>query len=673
MKVCLWWSLAASIILAGCGQSAPQDEAWILLDGEWRFREAGAAHWEMAEVPGVVHTDLIRTGRIPDPYRDSNLDSVQWIEGKDWEYERAFTLQPGSVERDHVELVFKGLDTFAEIRLNDSLIGTTDNMFRTWTFPVKGILIEGANRLHITFRSAITKGSELLAAYGRSLPADNDRGEVKVSPFVRKAGVHFGWDFAPRLVTCGIWRSVGIRAWDVGRIEGVRIRQVVEGQERRIRMNVDIHSTDRPEGELAVLLNGRQVGGTRLTGDPGWRTHEVYFTLPDTGLWWPNGQGEQRLQKCRVEWRQGGRTVSTWEGAVGLRTIALEQRPDSSGIPFTFVVNQRPVFAMGANVVPPDQFLPRAGDSAWVRLVHDARDANMNMLRVWGGGVYPPDAFFSACDSAGIMVWQDFMFANAMVPDDDAFVDNVRDEVTDNLKRIQHHACLALWCGNNEVEVAWRNWGWQRSWSIDAADSTRMSNAYFDLFRTVIADQVQVLDHEHAYITTSPGSNWGNAQGLREHDLHYWGVWHTDSTFASFRGNTGRFVSEYGFQSYPDSATWAAYVSPRSLRSGSREVSMRQFSYRTDRPIQMAIRRELGQEPRSFGAFCDASQEVQAIAYREAIMAHLDARPRCMGSLLWQLNDVWPGPSWSLVSYGGRRKSAFDAVRSAFATANQGP
>jgi beta-mannosidase len=285
--------------------------------------------------------------------------------------------------------------------------------------------------------------------------------------------------------------------------------------------------------------------------------------------------------------------------------------------------------------------------------------------------VYPPDAFFRECDRLGILVWQDLMFANTMVPDDDAFVNNVREEVEQQVRRLQYHPCLALWCGNNEVDVAWHNWGWQRGYDMSPADSIRMWTAYTSLFQGAFREWIWTLDKRGAYTSTSPLSNWGNAQGLRNGDLHYWGVWHADSTFNSFKGNTGRFVSEYGFQSYPDSASLADHIDPRELKLGSPVLEYRQRSYRTDRPIIAAIEREIGSVPRTLHEFCRSSQRVQAIAYEKAIAAHMGASPHCMGTLLWQLNDVWPGPSWSIIGYDGEHKLAYDAVRKAYAAGAQ--
>lgn len=289
----------------------------------------------------------------------------------------------------------------------------------------------------------------------------------------------------------------------------------------------------------------------------------------------------------------------------------------------------------------------------------------MNMVRVWAGGIYPPDAFYDACDTAGILVWQDLMFANP-VPADDAFLRTVEEEVRQQVVRLRHHPCLALWCGNNELDVAWKHWGWNGTYGIHGEDSVRVAQQQHHFFHSYLPDLIARYS-DIAYTPTSALSNWGSTSGLRQGDLHYWGVWHADSTFASFAGNTGRFVSEYGFQSYPDSMLLAGYMTSDELRPGSQGLVGRQFSYRTDRPIREAIQRELGFEPTSLGDLLLGSQLVQALAYREAIRAHRSAQPHCMGTLFWQLNDPWPGPSWSVIDRAGRGKVALHAVRDAYA------
>lgn len=640
-------------------------ELIIPLDSGWTMGPADGAQRYPAHVPGVVHTDLLRAGVIPDPYQGMNVDSVQWIERKDWTYERMFQVDAALVAHGHIDLVFHGLDTFADVYLNDSLLGHADNMFRTWAFPLKGALHPGPARLKVVFRSPIREGLARRKAFGLQLPADNEAGAEKVSPYIRKAAYQFGWDFAPRLVTSGIWQPVELRCWDEVRLNDLFVDARPRDPDLTdLWISVVVHSESADPLQLQAYVDGRCVEQWRITPKARVDTLRFLASVKGLGAWWPQGSGEHPMYRFVLEGSRKGRICSHAEQQVGVRTVELDRRRDSIGEAFTFRVNGRAIFMKGCNLVPPDMFLPRAGDSAWVALVRHMQRAHMNMVRVWGGGVYPPDAFFSACDTAGILVWQDLMFAN-LTPGDAAFTANVEAEVRDQAVRWRGHPSLALICGNNELDVAWANWGWQATYGLHGADSARVWNYQVALFEERIPRVLSMTDVP--YVPTSPLSNWGSAAGLRNGDLHYWGVWHGDSAFASFRTNVGRFVSEYGFQSYPDSAEWARYLPASALRWDGPEVRARQRSYKGDRPILEAIVREQGPVPDGFAARCDASRQLQALACREAAQAHLDARPWCMGSLCWQLNSPWPGPSWSLLDQDGRWRPAMEALSTVFA------
>ena len=633
----------------------------VPLHEAWTFAEAGDTVFRAAIVPGTVHQDLMRHGTIPDPYVGMNVDSVHWVEERDWTYRCTFMPPAGLLDREHIELRFEGLDTFAEVLLNGRSLGLTDNMFRTWTFLVKDLLLSGENVLEVRFSSPVKEGTKRLKRYGLQLPADNDAGAVRVSPYVRKAAYHFGWDWAPRLVTSGIWRPVELVGWDRARIADVRHRQVFRGD------TVQVITKVRVEGDASRAQLSVAVGGERSMEalKPGSDTLVLVNTLVGADRWEPNGSGEQHLLEVEVLLEHGDRLLDRRRSHIGLRSIELDQRPDSIGTPFTFVVNGRPTFMKGANLVPPDLLLPRAGDSTWVRLVRDMQRANMNMVRVWAGGVYPPEAFLNACDTAGILVWQDLQFANWVPWDDETYRANATAEVKEQVARISAHPCLALFCGNNELNVAWHNWGWQGTYGYEAADEERMEQAYADCFLRDLPGIVAARS-DVPYVRTSPLSNWGNAEGLRHGSLHDWAVWHGDAPIATFGQAVGRFVSEYGFQSYPDSALLARFLNPEELHLGSPALKVRQRSYKGDAPILRAIREWLGMEPRSLGEFIRASQQVQAQAYAQAILAHRGAEPRCMGTLVWQLNDCWPGPSWSIVDFRGTWKPAMYGVQEAY-------
>ncbi len=624
------------------------------LNTGWEFRQEGKERWYPAGVPGVVQADLMRNGLVPDPYRGTNIDSLQWVEQADWVYQRSLFVADTLLVHKHLDLVFKGLDTFAEVYLNDSLIGTADNMFRTWEWDIKPWLRIGKNEVKVVFRSPVREGAKLRDAYGIQLPHDSDPSGV--SPYVRKAAYQFGWDFCPRLVTMGIWQGVELRGWSDDRILRAGAFRIERNGELMASCAVQTTGECDSITALHVRLGEQHQIVMRL---PHQSKDLIRFMLDSADLWSPE---HPKVFALEVKLYRGGVLLSSSLQEVGFRSVTLDQTTDSVGKSFTFKVNGRPVFMKGCNMVPPDMMPGPASVQRWVDLVRRMQDAGMNMVRLWAGGIYPPDEFLHACDTAGILLWQDVMVGNMGPFDDPSFEKNIGREVVEQYRRISVHPCLALFCGNNELDVAWKNWGWQQRYGLHGADSVRVGavNDYF--FNKQLPRWLDGMGNT-PYTPTSPLSNWGNAKGLTEGDLHYWGVWHGDSAFASFKTNVGRFVSEYGFQSYPDSTLLARYIDPTELHLGSTAMKWLQRSYKTDRPIWEAIEDELGQRPESLGEFIEASQWVQASGYGTAIEAHLSAQPHCMGTLLWQLNDCWPGPSWSLIDVEGNPKPAYDTVK----------
>ncbi|MBX2979212.1 MAG: glycoside hydrolase family 2 protein [Flavobacteriales bacterium] len=654
--------LAVSLLLISLNAKAQELKA--PLNSPWEFRLLGHGAWYPATVPGTVHTDLHAAGLIPDPYWGDNMAGVQWVENEDWEYRAMVHITPEMLDHQHLDLVFHGLDTYAEVLLNGTPIGEADNMFRRWRWSIREQVEPGDHELRVVFRSPITKGMAMRKDHGVQLPHDSDPSGV--APYIRKAAYHFGWDFAPRAVTCGIWLPVELHAYDLS-IDHLNVQQVLHEDRLKVKVKVSATTLGKPcDGavtRLELRLNGAVMDARTGEGIMIDAT-ELGFELVDPMLWWPRGSGSHPMQVLALEVQCNGHTRTIREERIAWRSVELDQREDSIGTAFTIVVNNQPTFMKGANVVPPHMFLPSAGDEAWVALVRDAAEANMNMLRVWGGGVYPPDAFFAACDTAGILVWQDFMFAypQALSPKQRA---NIALEAKEQVDRMKNHPSLALFCGNNELEVAWNNWGWQSTYKLHGPDSARVWADQLELFEgALLAGPAQRA--AIPYVHTSPLSNWGNERGLRHGSLHYWGVWHADSSFAAYSTNVGRFVSEYGFQSWPDSTILVKYIPGHDLFPGSSALGTRQRSYRGDRPILLAMERELGEVPTRLADYCTASQELQAMAYTQAIQAHRDATPICMGSLLWQLNEPWPGASWSIISFGGQRKAAYHAVKRAF-------
>jgi len=612
-----------------------------------------------AKVPGTVHTDLLAAGIIPDPFFDQQEEALRWMEERDWVYHCEFELHDTLSLYDAINLVFEGLDTEATVWLNDQKILTANNMFRTWRIPVKAHLKSGLNKLRVQFESPVKKYAHVSDSLGFVYPADSD--DSKTAPYVRKAAYHFGWDWAPRFITCGIWKPVYLEFHQLARIEDVRIAQG-EITDDFASIRVEVVTEHFRESPIEIEVHGaRQI----VQSKNGKQTTAVEFEIENPELWWPNGSGKQKLYRIPVKLLSGGTVVDSLESTIGLRTIELVNEPDSIGTSFYFNVNGKPLFMQGANYVPQDVFLPRVKPNQYRQLLIAAKEANMNMIRVWGGGVYERDLFYNLCDSLGLLVWQDFMFAGTMYPGDADFVQNVSEEVRQQIKRLRHHPSLALWCGNNELEVAWQNWGWQEKYGYSPSDSIKIWDDYLHLFHKVIPEIVQQESPEFAYVSTSPQSNWGTDENFNHGSMHYWGVWHGREPISAFEQNVGRFMVEYGMQSYPALETLREFISGDQLQLGSGVLNSRQKSYIGDEEIWRHIR-DAGLDPQNLAEFIDASQAVQAEALRTAIRAHKNSNGHCMGTLFWQLNDCWPGPSWSVIDYQGRKKTGYKTINELF-------
>ncbi|HEX8189185.1 MAG TPA: glycoside hydrolase family 2 TIM barrel-domain containing protein, partial [Pyrinomonadaceae bacterium] len=450
--------LAAQAVRAQAG-----GKTTVRLDSGWTFRQVGKGEWRKANVPGSVHTDLLANGLIEDPFYRDHEPKLQWVGRADWEYRTTFDAPAALVARRNVELVFEGLDTYAAVFLNDRRLLEADNMFRTWRVDAKPALKAGPNTLRIVFRSPINEVLPRMKALGYELPASNDQGE-KTSPHTRKAPYQYGWDWGPRFVTCGVWKPARLEAWDDARLATLHVLQNSLGKDAaHLTAEVEVESTGSSDAVVVVEdPSDRRVSARQTVKlSPGTNRFALKLSVPNPQLWWPAGLGPQKLYTLRARLTSGGRVSDELSTRVGLRTLELRQRPDAAGKSFTFVVNGVPVFARGANWIPADSFPERVTRARYRHLLESARDANMNMLRVWGGGYYEMDDFYELCDELGIMVWQDFMFACSMYPGDEKFLESVRAEATDNVRRLRNHPSVVIWVGNNEVETAWHHWGWK--------------------------------------------------------------------------------------------------------------------------------------------------------------------------------------------------------------------
>jgi beta-mannosidase len=642
--------------------------------GPWSLRAVngpvGFGDWIPAEVPGCVHTDLLRAGKIPDPFYGTNEKSLQWIERTDWEYRSTFVADAALLRRDRIEIVFQGLDTFAEVSVNGARVLSADNMFRSWSADLKPRVVAGTNTVVVHFRSPIVATKPAYDRLGYTLPAVNDQAPEMVSMFARKAPYHYGWDWGPRFVTSGIWRPVSIEAWDVARLEEVQVYpRALDDARARLEVAAVVTAVRGGHARVAVELPGGPALGTVEKVLARGRNEirlEVVIDKPER--WWPNGLGAQKLYTLETSLAVDGVTRGRRQTRVGLRTLEVVNRHDAAGKTFTVVVNGAPVFMKGANWIPADSFVTRVTEEKYRSLLQAAATANMNMLRVWGGGIYEDDRFYALCDELGLLVWQDFMFACSMYPGDAPFIENVRLEATENVRRLRNHPSLALWAGNNEVEAAWQQWGWPAKFHLNKAAQATIWNDYKRLFHDVLPRVVAAEDPGRFYTRSTPSANEdGVAPGkMGWGDMHYWGVWHAEAPYEAYAANISRFMSEYGFQSFPTLPSVARYAPPSDWRIDSPVMLSHQRHPRGNALVRTYMERDF-RVPKDFGAFLYLSQVLQANVIQFGAEAHRRRMPYNMGSLYWQLDDCWPVASWSSIDYYGTRKALQYAARRFFA------
>ena len=664
------------LFAVNCKQS-PKDPNLMVeieLNQNWSFNQVGENEWLPATVPGTVHTDLIANKKIQDPFYRLNEHDVQWVDKKDWEYKTVFTVDDNMLNHDRIVLDFKGLDTYADVSVNGEKVLSADNMFREWQVDVKDQLKKGNNELHIVLRSPIVEGLKKYDAQGYVIPvSDNDLAEIgeveggkRVSIYTRKAGYHFGWDWGPRLVTSGIWRPVYLRAWNKATINNLQIVQHEVNDEKATFTAVfEIDAQKKGKATIAIDNDGTILASAPVNLVAGVKTYSIDFEIANPQLWWTNGLGEAHLYNLNgvLETSEGKVSKDT---RIGIRTLELERVKDEAGTSFYFKLNGHPVFMKGANYIPNDVFLPRVTEENYRTVIETAKNSNNNMLRVWGGGIYENDIFYDLCDENGILVWQDFMFACAMFPGDTAFLENVRYEAIDNVKRLRNHPCIALWCGNNEILAAWKDWGWEskeRAKSEENAD--KIWQAYTDIFHKILPDVVKKFDPARSYWASSPSSGRGIKADQLNGDEHYWGVWWGKQPFSTYAIHLARFMSEYGFQSFPEIATVSKYAEPEDYDIFSEVMKSHQRSSIGNGTIEYYMLQEY-KHPKDFESFLYVNQVLQAEGVKFALEGHRRAMPYCMGSLYWQINDCWPVASWSSTDYYQKWKALQYYVKKGF-------
>ncbi len=618
------------------------------------------------DLPNTVLNALNELGVIPDPFFRDNEARLQWLERKEWLFSKTFDLEKDVLGREKIELILRGCDTYAQVRLNDVVIGNLDNAFRTWRFDVKNALKERGNVLIIKFLSTIEVDKK------KSDNAKVDFPDVYNTQrmFSRKPQFHYGWDWGPRFVTVGL-QDITLETWQTTRIDNFFLEQInkkdnpSDSTQQDFILHSTIFATQTTPATLTLRLNGKAFE-QKITLQAGANSVDFDAHILNPKLWWTHNLGTPYLYEAQLTLESVAADTAFFDEKkqrIGIRTIELVQERDTEGASFFFRLNGVPVFAKGVNYIPQHFFQEKIKKENHRQTLESARAANMNMVRVWGGGVYESDHFYDLCDEMGLLVWQDFMYACAMYPDDSIFLQNAENEAVEQVIRLRPHPCIALWCGNNEINEAWHNWGWQPRFNPDQKEV--IWGAYQQLFMDILPSTVKKYAPQTAYHESSPRYGRYDKRSYTEGDNHDWFVWHDERPFEHFEEKVPRFMSEYGFQSFPEWSTIQSFTEKEDRVLESKVMLLHQ-----KHPKGNALMRKYmawtHRVPTSFEDFTYVSQLVQADGISRAIEAHRRAMPRCMGSLYWQLNDVWQVASWSSLDYFGRWKALHYAVRTAF-------
>ncbi len=681
--------LCALSLASSAAVAAPLQAQWSfrLLPGDAQLQaHPGMDAWKQATVPGSVHTDLMAAGLISDPYVGAAEAGLQWIGLGDWEYRARFDVDAATLARPHAELRFDGLDTFAEVRLNGQPLLKADNAHRTWRARVDGRLRAQGNELQIVFRSPIRTLLPQVQAMPHKIagnypsPYGDEPKDAMVGNFVRKPAYHFGWDWGPRYVTAGVWRQVHLDSWNQQRITDLAVRtDALDANKADLNVLLQVEQADKADTQQ-VVIDVRDPDGNLVAHikrdvalTPGENIVSLPLQIDKPRRWWPVGYGAQDRYTVQARLGEGKQDALTSSIRIGLRTVQLQREEDKDGGQgFGFVINGVPVFAKGANVIPFDAFAARVTRERLRRDLQAARDANMNMLRNWGGGYYEDDAFFDIADELGLLVWQDFMFGGGMQPGyDPAFRANVVAEARDNIRRLRHHPSIVLWCGNNEEETAWKDWGHGKTLKeADPVFAAKVWQGYVDLFGTDLRKVVAEEGLGVPYWASSPSNDLDTkANDSRRGDKHYWEVWGNPALPpTAYLKETPRFMSEYGLQAWPQLSTVDAFATADEQRIDGPVIEAHQkfLAGKGNERLLHYIEMEFG-TPRNFADFVYLSQMMQAEGIELAALHHRASRPYTMGSLYWQLNDVWPGASWSSVDYYGNWKALNFHARRFFA------
>jgi beta-mannosidase len=634
------------------------------LNGKWRMKDTGKGCWIKARVPGSVFSDLLREGLMEDPFYRDNEDKAIELSYHDYEYMREFNIPPDMFKKDKIFLYCEGLDTLTEIRINSKKVARTDNMHRCYEFDVKKFLKKGRNNIHIMFYSP----AEFIKKMQKKNPLWKRTFDIAMPGYyhLRKAHSMFGWDWGPRIPDSGIWRDIGLKSYDYGRLKDTYVTQKHRKDKVIINVQVNFETWVKKGLSLEVLISC--PGGGEII-----KTYEIdclenncnfNFKIKDPELWWPNGYGKQPLYGVKVNLMNEKKIIDSKEFRIGLRALDIRKRKDKWGESFEFVVNGVSVFARGANYIIEDNLMSRYSKKRTEKLLKDCVEANFNCIRVWGGGIYPADYFFELCDRYGLIVWQDFMFACSVYPAGRGITKNIKKELEDNIKRIRNHPCLGLWCGNNEIE--WMIYMLEKKPPVElhvpevimSTKLKQIKKKYRDLFEKIIPETVKKYDPERFYWPSSPssGGKFNNPNDESKGDVHYWDVWHGMKPFNDYRNYYFRFTSEYGFQAFPGIKTIRSFTIPEDRNIFSYVMEKHQKNGSANGKI-LAYLSETFKYPKDFESLIYVSQILQAEAIKYGVEHWRRNRGRCMGSVYWQLNDCWPVASWSSIDYYGRWKA----------------
>jgi beta-mannosidase len=609
-----------------------------------------------ATVPGCVHTDLMAAGVIRDPYYDRNELHSRWIGRNDWRYTCRFLVTAEMLAHERLTLVCEGLDTVAEVSVNGHHVGSAENMHVGYRFEVKGHVREGENVLTITFRSPYAYAERMRLRLG-DRPAAYD----EPFPFIRKMACNFGWDWGPALVTVGVWRPLYLEGWSGVRLTSVRPLVTLATPERaQVVVHAALETTGGGDAPRRVRATLKDPAGTPVAQAEGEASGEgLKLEVPAPQLWWPRGHGAQPLYTLTVE--VVGAEAAPWQHRIGLRSVALDTAPDEIGSRFALLVNGQPVFCRGANWIPDDCFPHRVTRERLRERLLAAVEANLNLLRVWGGGLYESANFYELCDELGLMVWQDFAFACAAYPEEAPFDALVEAEARYNLTRLARHPSLVLWNGNNENLWGYVDWGWQErleghSWG---------RGFYLETLPRLTAE----LDPSRPYW---PGSPYTLDESVHPNDdrhgcTHIWDVWN-ERDYTGYRDYKPRFAAEFGFQAPPTYATLARSLPAPELTPTSKAMRHHQKAVRGNEKLSAGLEAHFGASfEDDFDRWHYLTQLNQARAVELGVTWFRSLAPRCMGALYWQLNDCWPVTSWAAVDGYGGKKPLWYATRRFFA------